>query len=202
MEIKDIAEAITAQKTAWGEFTKTNDEILAAKADGKSVADLAQKLDLINTDLTKSANAFAEFEKKAGRPSAENQMTEDQAEHKKSFSRFLRKGATDGLQDLQMKAIIAVQIQTVVILYCQKWTCRLTVSLALFPQCIVWLTLKTLALINIPSLLKRLVWRCVELMTVALAAKLPNQNTTKLLLMCSLLKSSHGYSMRRLRILL
>ena len=67
MEIKDIAEAITAQKTAWGEFTKTNDEILAAKADGKSVAELSAKLDLINADLKKSADAFAEFDKKAGR---------------------------------------------------------------------------------------------------------------------------------------
>lgn len=105
MEIKDIAEAINAQKTAWGEFTKTNDEILAAKADGKSVSELSAKLDLINADLKKSADAFAEFEKKAGRPSAENQMTEDQAEHKKSFSRFIRKGVTDGLEELQLKAM-------------------------------------------------------------------------------------------------
>jgi HK97 family phage major capsid protein len=105
MEIKQIAETIEAQGKAWGEFQKTNDELLAAKADGKSVADLAVKLDLINADLTAHRKAMADLEKKAGRPGAENQNTQEQVEHKKAFSRFMRKGDVDGLQDLQRKAM-------------------------------------------------------------------------------------------------
>jgi len=104
-DIKQIAETIEAQGKAWGEFQKTNDELLKAKADGKSVTDLTAKLDLINAEFSKLGAAMAEFEKKAGRPAVENQLSEEQAQHKKSFSRFLRKGDTEGLNEIQRKAM-------------------------------------------------------------------------------------------------
>ena len=105
MELKEIAETIEAQGKAWGEFQKTNDELLKAKADGKSVTDLSVKLDLINADISKFSATLVELEKKAGRPGAEFQATEEQAQYKKAFSKFMRKGATEGLEELQKKAM-------------------------------------------------------------------------------------------------
>lgn len=105
MEIKDIAEGITKQNEAWDAYKKTNDEKIEALASGKSVSDLDAKLALMNDEMNSLAKEMAEFDKKSGRPHAEDQLTEDQVEHKKSFSRFMRKGQTDGLDDLQLKAM-------------------------------------------------------------------------------------------------
>lgn len=105
MDIKDIADGITKQNEAWDAYKKTNDEKISALASGKSVSDLDAKLALMNEEMNSIAKEMAEFDKKAGRPSAENQLTEDQQEHKKAFSRFVRKGQTDGLDELQLKAM-------------------------------------------------------------------------------------------------
>jgi HK97 family phage major capsid protein len=105
MELKQIAETIEAQGKAWGEFQKTNDEIMKLKADGKSVTDLSAKLDLINADLNKFSATLADIEKKSGRLGAQSDLSEDQAEHKKAFNAFLRKGDVDGLRDIQKKAM-------------------------------------------------------------------------------------------------
>jgi len=105
MEIKDIADGITKQNEAWDQYKKTNDEKIDKLASGKSVSDLDEKLSLINTEMNNLAKEMADFDKKSGRPNAENELTEDQQEHKKSFSRFVRKGQTDGLNELQLKAM-------------------------------------------------------------------------------------------------
>lgn len=105
MELKQIAETIEAQGKAWGEFQKTNDELLKAKADGKSVTDLQAKLDLINADMNKFSAILADIEKKSGRPGFQSDLSEEQEEHKKAFNQFLRKGREDGLHDIQKKAM-------------------------------------------------------------------------------------------------
>jgi HK97 family phage major capsid protein len=108
MDLKQIAETIESQGKAWGEFQKTNDELLKAKADGKSVSDLQAKLDLINSDLNKFSSTLAEIEKKSGRPNSQSDMTQEQEEHKKAFNMFLRKGNDSGLHEIQKKAMNSI----------------------------------------------------------------------------------------------
>jgi len=105
MDLKEIAETIESQGKAWGEFQKTNDELLKTKAEGKSVTDLQVKLDLINADISKFSATLADIEKKAGRPGKASDLTEEQEQHKKAFNSFLRKGSSEGLLDIQKKAM-------------------------------------------------------------------------------------------------
>jgi len=102
----EIVKLIEDQGKAWHEFQKTNDEIIKAKADGKTVDELRAKLDLISADMNKQQESFRDFEKKANRPAAGNsEMTQEQLEHKKAFNTFLRKGRDDGLSEIQAKAM-------------------------------------------------------------------------------------------------
>lgn len=107
-DAKEIADLVKKQGEAWGEYMKTNDELLAAKAEGKSVVDLKASLDAINEDMTKIRQALADFEKKSGRPGSGGQEAEDLKEYKKAFGSFLRKGNTEGLRDLQLKTVNSV----------------------------------------------------------------------------------------------
>ena len=107
METKEIADLIQKQGEAFEEFKKTNDSLIQAKADGKSVAELQEKLDRINADMAAQSKAFADLEKKANRPGAgaDPEITAEQAEYRKAFGQFLRKGRDDGLEELQIKAM-------------------------------------------------------------------------------------------------
>lgn len=51
MDINQLSEIIEKQGRAWEEHKRTNDEILKAKADGKSVSDLEEKLAKVTADL-------------------------------------------------------------------------------------------------------------------------------------------------------
>jgi len=104
-DIKAIVELVTKQGTAWEEFKKTNDQILQAKADGKSVADLQVKLDKINADMDEQRKSMEELAKKAGRPGASGANDESGAEYKKAFDKLLRKGDDTDLRALQVKAM-------------------------------------------------------------------------------------------------
>lgn len=53
MDIKQVAELVQAQGTAWEEFKKANDAAIKAKADGKAVGDLEAKLAALNDALDK-----------------------------------------------------------------------------------------------------------------------------------------------------
>ncbi len=104
--VEEIKTMLENQGRAWEEFKKTNEQIIAAKADGKAFSDLQVKLDKINADMAEQRKAFEEFEKKANRPvagAAEN--NEEKAAHRKAFDVFLRKGEDTGLAELQRKAM-------------------------------------------------------------------------------------------------
>lgn len=108
MEMKDIADLAEKQVKAFEEFKNTNDEILKAKADGKSVADLTAALDKINADLSGMSKQMTDIEKKAGRPGAgASDTTAEQAEYRKAFGNYLRTGEGDSrtLRDLGRKAM-------------------------------------------------------------------------------------------------
>jgi len=107
MEIKDIAQLIEDQGKAWAEFQKANDARLAAiESKGYAPSDLTEKVEKINADLAAIGKQMVDVEKKAGRPQAGSEgPTPEQVEYRKAFSQFLRKGRTDGLEDLQRKAM-------------------------------------------------------------------------------------------------
>ncbi|MDD2742332.1 MAG: phage major capsid protein [Rhodocyclaceae bacterium] len=102
--LKDL---LVKQGSAFEEFKKTNDDLLKAKADGKSVAEFEAKLSKINTDLANLAEikaAVDSIEKKLSRKSNTDDGDPAKAEHKAAFSKFVRKGMDDGLGELQQKA--------------------------------------------------------------------------------------------------
>lgn len=109
IEIKDIKNLLDQQGEAWGEFTRKNDELLKAKAEGKAVADLQATVDRINGELSKLNADIVEIAKKANRPTANgaSEVTAEMAEYKTAFGNFLRKGDENGLAELQRKAMNA-----------------------------------------------------------------------------------------------
>ena len=105
-EFEDIKIKLDEQCHAWEEFTKKNDELLKAKAEGKAVADLTGEVATLKEALSGFDKEIIELTKKANRPSTgDNELSEAQLEHKKAFHRFLRKGDDTGLLEIQTKAL-------------------------------------------------------------------------------------------------
>jgi HK97 family phage major capsid protein len=106
VDLKDIKVLVEKQNEAWGEFTRKNDELLKAKADGKAVSDLQATVDKLNGAFKSINDEVTEIAKKANRPQTDDakQATAEQAEYKQAFNKFLRKGDENGLSDLQRKA--------------------------------------------------------------------------------------------------
>ena len=108
IDMKEIKTLLDKQGEAWGEFTRKNDELLKAKAEGKAVADLQATVDRINGEFKKMNDDLVELAKKANRPDpGDKSATPEMAEYKKAFASFLRKGDEAGLADLQRKAMNA-----------------------------------------------------------------------------------------------
>ncbi len=106
---EQIKEAIEKMGTTWNEYKKTNDERLAQLEKNGVVDPLITeklaKLDAVLSDQQKIKLDLEELAKKANRPNAPG-GDEDAAEHKKGFGGYLRKGAEDGLLDLEKKALV------------------------------------------------------------------------------------------------
>jgi len=110
VELKDLATLIEDQGKAWEAFQKANDARLAAiEAKGYAPADLTEKVAKINADLAAIGKQMTDIEKKAGRPAAgagnDKDVTPEQAEYRKAFALYLRKGRTEGLEELSRKAM-------------------------------------------------------------------------------------------------
>jgi HK97 family phage major capsid protein len=109
MELKEITDLIAAQGKAWDEFQKANDARLKAiEAKGYAPADLTEKVEKLNTELAAIGKQLTEVEKKAGRPlpgKDDKEVTPEQAEYRKAFALYLRKGRTEGLEELSRKAM-------------------------------------------------------------------------------------------------
>ena len=98
----EVKELIEAQGRAFEEFKRTNDEVIARKAEGKAVSELEARADRINEELSRLDAAIAELSKKANRPDAGADSARRQ--HSKAWSDFVRKGVEDGLAELEQKA--------------------------------------------------------------------------------------------------
>src|SRR3990172_8173529 len=106
-DIKAVTELVQKQGETFEQFKKANDALLAAKASGESISDIQAKLAAINTDFAEQRKSFDELAKKASRPGAgtAEEKSADKVEHAKAFDRMLRKGRTDGLEEIQAKAM-------------------------------------------------------------------------------------------------
>lgn len=106
-DVTEIKELITKQGEAWGEFQRTNDEILAKKANGESVQDLQAKLNLISTDMADIRKSMQAVEAKSGRDAmaGAGQVSEDTAAHRKAYAQYVRTGDSSGLAGISQKAV-------------------------------------------------------------------------------------------------
>ena len=90
------------------EYKKTNDERYEELKKGTGKAgELEAKLSKIEEEMQKREKQLSDLEAKMNRPGFAGNSPEDQlkAEHKKAFDAFVRKGITDGLADIQVKAV-------------------------------------------------------------------------------------------------
>ena len=105
IDLKEIKGLVEKQNEAWGEFTKKNDELLKAKAEGKAVSDLQATVDKLNASFKSINDEVTEIAKKANRPATDGKSgSPEKAAYKTAFQQFLRKGDDTGLADLQQKA--------------------------------------------------------------------------------------------------
>lgn len=113
-DMLEVKKLIEAQGLAWEEFKSTNDALVKAKADGKSVTDLEAKISKINADFTELGKDFNEVVKKANRPQLQlvgadgkaiKQMTPEQIEHKTALGQYLRTGKSGDLHEMERKAL-------------------------------------------------------------------------------------------------
>ena len=106
-DMQGLTELLKKQGEAFAEFKRVNDERLKAiESKGYAPADLTEKVDKINGDLSELGKQIADLSKKSNRPQpGESGLTADQAEHKSAFrEQFLRKGDATGLAELERKA--------------------------------------------------------------------------------------------------
>lgn len=106
-EFQDIKNLIEDQGKAWHEYQKTNDAKIEAIQKGLPTGEIQTKLDAISKDMAEQQKAFREIEKKANRPGADSgkELSVDEIAHRQAFKQFLRKGNTNGLAELQQKAM-------------------------------------------------------------------------------------------------
>lgn len=108
VDMTEVKKMLEKQGEAWGEFTRKNDELLKAKAEGKAVTELQGTVDRINADFKKMNDDLVELAKKSNRAAVgtgdQKQLTEDQVAYKQAFGSFLRKGDAAGMEELQRKA--------------------------------------------------------------------------------------------------
>lgn len=93
---------------AFSEYKSANDARLdELKKSSGQAGELEAKLAKIEAELQAREARMSELEARANRPWFGNPTPEDVAnrEHKAAFGKFVRKGVTDGLADLQVKAV-------------------------------------------------------------------------------------------------
>lgn len=93
VDVTEIKNLLEAQGKAWEEHKKTADQLIAAKADGKAVADLEAKLAKIGADMDKLADskqAFEDFMAKATAPGAGAAADKDLDKEVKGFNAMVR----------------------------------------------------------------------------------------------------------------
>lgn len=109
MDLGQLSEILEKRNKAWEEFKAANDARLKAiESKGYAPEDLVGRVDVINKDLDKLGKQLADVQLAAARPGGSAKgdgLTSEQAEHKAAFETYLRKGDTDGLREIERKAM-------------------------------------------------------------------------------------------------
>lgn len=104
-DMTEVKNLIESQGKAWEEFKRVNDERLAAIEAKQATGDFDAKLARISADLDANGRAIDDLAKKSSRVGVPaDGMTAEQAEHKRAFMHYLRKGVDSGLRDIERKA--------------------------------------------------------------------------------------------------
>lgn len=106
-DMGSLTELLKKQGEAFNEFKRANDERLKAiESKGYAPADVVEKVDKINGDLTELGKQITDLAKKSNRPAiGDSEISADEAEYKSAFrQQFLRKGDATNLRDLERKA--------------------------------------------------------------------------------------------------
>ena len=104
----DIKRTLDDIRIAFEEYKNANDARLdELKKSSGQAGELEEKLSKIEVALQASEDRLSHFEARANRPELGDLTPEAIAnkEHKAAFNKFVRKGVTDGLAELQMKAV-------------------------------------------------------------------------------------------------
>lgn len=103
-----LADLLKKQGEAFENFKNANDQRLKAiEEKGYAPADLVEKVENINSDLSQLGQDIQELAKKTNRPPSGGpggNVTPEQEEYKQAFGRFLRKGEVSNLSTLEKKA--------------------------------------------------------------------------------------------------
>lgn len=92
-EVLEIKSLIEKQGQAWEEYKKTNDALIAAKAEGKAVADLEAKLEQIGADMDKLSETkkmLEDFIAESKAPGKGAEVDKDFAAEVKGFNLAMR----------------------------------------------------------------------------------------------------------------
>jgi len=106
--ITEVASKVEALGSAWEQFKQKNDETLNELKKKGTVDPLNKEtLDRINTAIDEAKSRLDKVETAASRPNAaaEGKEKADEAEHKRAFNGYLRKGIDAGLADIQVKTM-------------------------------------------------------------------------------------------------
>jgi HK97 family phage major capsid protein len=107
-DVLEIKNLIDAQGKAWEEFKSANDARLdQIEQKGHAAEDVVAKVATINADLDKLSKDIADQMLKLQRPNMGDSkgLTSEQVEHKQALHGYLTKGDTNGLKDIERKAI-------------------------------------------------------------------------------------------------
>lgn len=110
VDMGEVKKLIEDQGRAWEQFKSANDARLKAiEEKGYAPADVVDKVDTINADLTKLSGEIGDIMKKVNRPGfggAEGKgLSPEQVEHKQALGIYLREGKEGDLRDLEKKAL-------------------------------------------------------------------------------------------------
>lgn len=106
--MEEMKTILTELGKAFSEYKAANDARLEElrKTSGQA-GELEGKLSKIEADIQEREARLSALEARASRPEFGSMTSQDVAnkEHKAAFNKFVRKGVTDGLAELQMKAV-------------------------------------------------------------------------------------------------
>ncbi len=110
-ELSEIKALVEDQGKAWDEQMKLQDTRLEKiESKGYAPADTVESLEKTNAELSKIGKELGELIIKTNRPApvdGNQQLTDEQIEHKELLGRYLRTGHCAGLHEVEVKALIS-----------------------------------------------------------------------------------------------